>query len=155
MPITPKVKPTSHHVKEMTMAALNTKRKAIRYAMAMAGEAAVSYARDTLDTYKDRTGNLRSSVGFSVAENGNVVSSSDFSQMPPKEQTVAELNGGEVGKAKALEIIKESPNHDFILVLVAGMNYAEFVQRLYSLDVLQGASMIMENELMSNLKAIK
>lgn len=155
MPIKPRSKATTHHVKEMTMAALETKRKAIRYAMAMAGEAAVTYARDVVNTYKDRTGNLRSSIGFTIAENGEVVSSSDFSQMPPKEKSVAELNGGDQGKAKALEIISESPNHDFILVLVAGMKYADYVQRIHGLDVLQGASIIMENELTSNLKFIK
>ncbi len=104
-----------------------------------AGETAVAYARQ-LNTYQDRTGNLRSSVGYVIYKNGQLSDRSGFEQGYRKEEIKAnvEYNGSETGLALAQKVAQriEAP---FVLVVVAGMNYAAAVERR-GYDVLTGAS---------------
>ena len=54
-------------------------------AMKICGETAVSYARnDHKGNWHDVTGNLRSSVGYGIYEDGKKLMESDFKQIPPK-----------------------------------------------------------------------
>lgn len=103
-----------------------------------AGESAVAYAR-TLDTYKDQTGNLRSSIGYVIYKNGQLALRSAFEQVPAKNnKNNVELNGGEVGLALAQKVAQQE-TAPFVLVVVAGMNYAAAVERR-GYDVIEGAS---------------
>lgn len=156
MPIKAKKKPTTAHIRELSAEALEERRPVIRNAFAMAGEEAVIYARDVVNTYRDQSGNLRSSIGFNIAENGKITMSSDFEQRPPSNPlNKAPLVGGERGKALAERIVGDNDDADFIGVLVAGMSYARYVQEIHHLDVLAGASMVMEKTLKEALKAIR
>lgn len=156
MSIRPKKRATKQSVYKMTEAALNTKRRAVFEAFRMAGEEAVTYARDVVNTYLDQTSNLRSSIGFTVAEKGVVKETSSFEQLPPKNPHPGDVyDGGDRGKTKVLQLVREAESSDFLLVLVAGMPYADYVQRLYHLDVLNGAGLVMEKELKENLSVIK
>lgn len=100
------------------------------------GEAAVRYAREN-GTYRDRTGNLRSSVGYLIVENGQEVTHSDFN-------TVAE---GAEGSANGLQYAREvaaAHQKGIVLVVVAGMNYATYVERR-GYDVLSGSQLEAES----------
>lgn len=155
MSIKPKQKATAQTASKMTEAALKTKRRAIFEAFRMAGEEAVNYARE-IDTYLDQTSNLRSSIGFTIAENGTVIESSSFEQIPPKNPHPGDVyDGGDRGKSKSLQLVQDAPKSDFLLVLVAGMPYAKWVEVKHNLEVLSGAGIVMKNELKDNLKAIK
>lgn len=103
-----------------------------------AGEKAIAYAK-TLDTYKDQTGNLRSSIGYVIYKNGQLALRSAFEQVPAKNnKNNVELNGGEVGLALAQKVAQQE-TAPFVLVFVAGMNYAAAVERR-GYDVIEGAS---------------
>lgn len=103
-----------------------------------AGEKAIAYAK-TLDTYKDQTGNLRSSIGYVIYKNGQLALRSAFEQVPAKNnKNNVELNGGEVGLALAQKVAQQE-TAPFVLVVVAGMNYAAAVERR-GYDVIEGAS---------------
>jgi hypothetical protein len=96
--------------------------KALQYA----GEAFVNYARN-LRTYKDRTGNLRSSISYVVAVDSNIV-----------EENVQ--GSSEVGKQKGEEFAKRlAQGEGTVLIGVAGMEYAREVESR-GLDVITGAS---------------
>ena len=104
-----------------------------------AGESAVAYAR-TLNTYKDRTGNLRSSIGYVIYKNGQLAAQSSFEQGYRNVEGNGKYsyNGGEVGFALAQKVAQQE-TAPFVLVVVAGMNYAAAVERR-GYDVIEGAS---------------
>lgn len=156
MPVKTKKRPSTVHLRQMSADALEAKRPLLQLAFQMAGESAVAYARNEVNTYRDRTGNLRSSIGFMVAENGRVTQQSSFE---PIEKTsnrdFVPLEGGERGRMLAESIVKDNDDADFLGVLVAAMPYAYYVQNIHHLDVLAGASLVFESELKTNLKAIR
>lgn len=73
--------------------------------------------------YTDRTGNLRSSTGYVVAKDGRIVKGSAFSV----------VNNGGTGHSEGKAVAKEAANTvgktQIGLVLVAGMDYAEYVEK--------------------------
>lgn len=93
-----------------------TKRKLVRYLKSV-GEQCVAEAI-TGGNYTDRTGNLRSSIGFVVAEDGSVREEGGFYPLGGSE-------GPDVGRAKALTIAEGTAG--ITLVVVAGMEYAQYV----------------------------
>ena len=83
------------------------------------GELCVEDAREK-GSYTDRTGNLRSSVGYVVAENGVVVASSSFASV------LGATEGPVEGRALA-ERVASQQREGLTLILVAGMKYATYV----------------------------
>lgn len=72
--------------------------------------------------YTDRTGNLRSSIGYAVLENGKPIRKSGF------EKVNATADKAQ-GKGEALITRLASTYKDgLVLIVVAGMNYAAYVE---------------------------
>lgn len=103
--------------------------------MAYVGETCVNVARDT-NSYKDQTGNLRSSIGYILIKNGRVIQMSDFEQVKEGEKGVTE------GSKFAKSLTKKFPQ-GIVLVVVAGMNYAHHVAA-NGYDVLDSAQLMAE-----------
>jgi len=108
------------------------------------GEEAVAFARE-LNTYTDQTGNLRSSIGYAIYFDGQLIER-NFEQVASGSEGV-----GEGERHAAAQV----PSIGFALIVVAGMDYAMAVQAR-GLDVLDGAEIeaekIFERQL-RNLKA--
>lgn len=83
------------------------------------GQQCVNAAR-TNGSYTDQTGNLRSSIGYVVAVDGKVIGGSSFDVVK------SGAEGGSTGKAYATEIVSHYPKST-VLIVVAGMHYAEYV----------------------------
>lgn len=126
----------------------NMERVVIRN-LAYIGEAAVTKARDVTkpNTYKDRTGNLRSSIGYVVAHNGVVSMSSSFDVVK------GGAEGATGGRALAEKLSKKYSDQTYCLILVAGMKYAAYVENGHTAkngrfikgrDVLASAELIAE-----------
>ncbi|AZA49756.1 hypothetical protein EG346_16905 [Chryseobacterium carnipullorum] len=79
------------------------------------GEMAINEAR-AAGSYKDVTGNLRSSVGYSIIIEGKIV----------EENYSGHAEGVSKGKAKARELASQQV--EIALVVVAGMKYASQVE---------------------------
>ena len=78
--------------------------------------------------YTDRTGNLRSSTGYVVVMDGKIVEMSAF-------ETVKQgADGSNQGKAFVKELASKFPT-DTVLIVVAGMDYAYYVQNKHERDV--------------------
>lgn len=100
------------------------------------GETAVNVARShsgIKKDYTDQTGNLRSSIGYIVVIDGKIVKCSPFEVVRNGEQ------GTKKGKAYAERLAKEFPK-GFALIVVAGENYASYVQK-NGYDVLASADL--------------
>lgn len=98
------------------------------------GEHAVKIARER-GNYQDRTGNLRSSIGYMVVMDG-------VSVFEGGQQVTANGTSGVTESQKMLSKLKsEIPQQGAVLIVCAGMNYAWYVENIYHLDVLSSAEM--------------
>lgn len=119
-------------------------------ALSYLGEQCVKLARDRAPelSWIDRTGNLRSSIGYIITHNGNIVQYSDFKQVKQGSE------GVKTGKDFAEEIVKQFSS-DYVLVVVAGMNYAEFVEARDNKDVLATPELFANKELPKMFERLK
>lgn len=114
--------------------------------LAYVGEKALKQAR-TRHRYKDQTGNLTSSIGYCILDNGRVVFESDFASV---------LNGKEgsrEGRDYLRKLISENSS-GLVFIMVAGMPYAQYVEAM-NLDVLESAEMLAKRMLPQILKRLK
>ena len=108
-------------------------KKALVYNLCAVGEQVLNAARLT-NSYKDQTGNLRSSIGYVVAVDGEIVQMSSF-------DTVKEgREGSRGGKEYAMQLVRDFP-HGIVLIVVAGMNYASYVSAK-GYDVLDSSELL-------------
>lgn len=94
----------------------------IVYRLKEIGQSAVNSIRQNHD-YEDQTGNLTSSVGFAVAVDGDIVQISGFEPIKPTGE-----EGSKTGKAYVESLASQFPD-GITLIIVAGMNYAAYVER--------------------------
>ena len=108
--------------------------KNMRLELSYLGQECVNLARDRGETesWKDRTGNLRSSIGFAFYQEGEKIVESAFMQVG------AGSAGSRKGKSFVDELAKELSSA-YALVIVAGMDYAEYVET--KRDVLASAEL--------------
>jgi hypothetical protein len=115
------------------------------------GEMSIKVAREE-GSYRDVTGNLRSSIGYVIYAGGRKVA-----------ETFEMANGG-TGKGKSAAIAtarayasgiaeKWSGDNDYVLVVVAGMNYASSVESR-GLNVLVTAEQYAESALPRLISAL-
>lgn len=123
------------------------KRKAVKHLMVI-GESVVKYARDDKSLarhYTDRTGNLRSSIGYVVVQDGMIAFSS-FDGNTEK--------GKAAGRNYAIEVAQSlSPNKTY-LVWVAGMEYASYVEAK-GFDVISGSGNWLESNIVKEREKFK
>lgn len=86
------------------------------------GERCVVEAR-TNGSYTDQTGNLRSSIGYVVLKDGVAVNQGGFEPM------MKGGTGSRQGKV-FIEELTRSHSKGIVLIVVAGMNYAAYVEAL-------------------------
>lgn len=116
--------------------------KAIVEAFEIVGEEAVKFARNPhVGDWHDRSGNLRSSIGYIVTYDGKAVKRGKFKEVLSKDGSgINGREGIEAGK-RAIEGLKGTHTEGFALIIVAGMNYAEYVEAFEDYDVLAGAEL--------------
>jgi hypothetical protein len=111
--------------------------KALFLILQRVGEQFIINARST-NTYKDRTRNLRGSIGYAIIKDGKIL-----------HQGFADRDNE--GRSKAVKMIdrlmnKYSDHRGFALLGVAAMGYAAYVES-QGLDVITGSSQIAEKSL--------
>lgn len=105
---------------------LKRQQRALINTLSYIGQKCVNIAR-TNGTYTDRTGNLRSSIGYIVAVDGKIYSTSDFHPVEGRNDDNANgENGSKAGKDYAKELVAQYRN-ETVLIVVAGMHYAKYV----------------------------
>lgn len=113
-----------------------------------AGEMFVRYARES-GRYIDHTGNLRSSIGYVIVRNGKLASR-NF-----KKQDVGTEGSEGVNKAEKLaRELANTHNTGLVLIGVAGMEYALYVEAMESKDVITGANIKTEAWMKAAVKSV-
>lgn len=85
------------------------------------GEQCIIEARNG-GTYTDQSGNLRSSIGYAVLMNGQVIQSGHMDKIKNGDEGVTE------GQKYLQSRIKKASKKGIVLIVTAGMNYAEYVE---------------------------
>ena len=85
------------------------------------GEQCIIEARDG-GTYTDQTGNLRSSIGYAVVWDGKVVQRDCIDKIKQGDKGVSD------GNEYLSKCIKRRRRKGIVLIVTAGMNYAEYVE---------------------------
>jgi hypothetical protein len=122
------------------------------------GETAIKEAREN-HRYKDRTGNLTSSIGYLVLDNGKVVRESSFEVARgvwEDDKGRKHPYSGDAGSSEGREFLHtliSEHSTGLVLILVAGMNYAAYVEAK-NLNVLDSAEQLVERELPQLLKQL-
>ena len=116
-------------------------------AFAEVGEYVVSQIRSGgLSDWNNQTGAMRSSIGFGVVKRGQIVRSSDFATI---------LNGGE-GSQKGRDLLSrlatEYASCEYALIIVAGVEYAVYVEAMDNKVVLSSGWFYLKRTLPSLLK---
>lgn len=114
---------------------LHRKQEALLMRMSYIGEQVLNAARST-NSYKDQTGNLRSSIGYVIVKDGSVVRASSF------EQVKNGSDGTSKGRSYAESLASRYKN-GIALIVVAGMNYAAYVKRR-GYDVIDSSELLAE-----------
>lgn len=106
------------------------------------GETFIANARSN-DTYKDQTGNLRSSIGYVILKDGEQI----FGAFPGR------TGEGKARAAKTVDEAKAKAPRGFVLIVVAGMEYALYVEAM-GYDVLTASGQIAGNDLKKAVEQI-
>ncbi len=117
----------------------------IIYNLSYVGEQCLTEARST-NSYKDQTGNLRSSIGYIIVKDGRVIRQSDF----------AVVRTGSQGKSEGEQFARSLANKfsdGIVLIVVAGMNYASYVSAK-GYNVLDSAELLADRLVPSILKQL-
>ena len=100
------------------------------------------------ESFHDVTGNLRSSIGGAVIDNGKIFFSTEFEQV---------LNGstGSANGHRAVQNLASQYTDVIAMVMVAAMDYADIVEALDSKDVLETTRIWAESEVQKRLEAAR
>jgi len=102
------------------------------------GESAITDARVNGD-YIDQTGNLRSSIGYIILQDGKTL----LENFRESDRGTDKKTGVRKGMEFIQDLIKKY-NKDFVLVVVAGMDYAVYVEAL-GRNVLSSSKLLAES----------
>jgi len=100
---------------------VDKKKTELAQGLSVFGEELVNDARNE-GSYKDRTGNLRASIGYTVTSGGKAVKSDFSGGANPKPEGIRKA------KMTAAEALAEENPDSIVLVGVAGMEYAGEVE---------------------------
>lgn len=111
------------------------------------GEKFIQVARRS-GSYKDQTGNLRSSIGYVIAKDGKVVAENFKESDKGSDKTTGKFKGNRLAVEVSL-----SHKGGYVLVGVAGMEYAAAVEAK-GYEVVSGANTQCEKYLRDTLKSV-
>lgn len=111
------------------------------------GERAVANIRSRaeVDSWYDHTGNLRSSIGYALFEEGRKVVLSAFES----------IKGGSLGSSvgkREIDKLASAYRDSYALVVVAGMDYASKVEAIEGKDVLASEEIRVKKMVESDMK---
>lgn len=112
------------------------------YKLSYIGERVVNTARLSGE-YLDQTGNLRSSIGYIISVDGEIIRQGEFNVVKDGK------DGTKSGEALAQALAKTSKG--ITLIVVAGMHYAVYVSAK-GLDVLDSAEIELGKQLQEQFK---
>lgn len=134
-------------IHEIIKQTLEIVRDEIIRALSYLGEQCVIKVRDRTaqESWMDQTGNLRSSIGYAIYEQGRKEIESAF-------RIVKNGREGSTEGQKMIDELAGMYSNTYALVVVAAMNYAEYVEARDNKDVLASAELFARKEVTKYLK---
>lgn len=128
--------PSTNEVNNILAKILDIIYQEVTRSLAYLGEQTITYIRDRsgVDSWFDQTGNLRSSIGYAIFQEGKKVIGSTF------ESVLNGSAGSSAGQAYINSLASKYADA-FALVVVAGMDYADYVEAMERKDVLAGGAL--------------
>ena len=125
-------------------------REEVMRALSYLGEVCVRKIKDRTaqESWIDQTGNLRSSIGYAIYEYGRKEIESAF-------RVVKKGHEGVLEGQKMIDELARMYSNTYALVVVAGMNYAEYVEAKDNKDVLASTELFARKEVDKYLKQAK
>lgn len=141
---------TSAQLSKMLQQEAERRKQVLIRTMLYCAEEVTNAARST-NSYKDQTGNLRSSVGSLVIVDGKVVKEYGFGRVNKGAQGVTD------GQKFAQSLVKQYHPTGIAIIVVAGKEYASYVaDKGYDvLDSAENLASVIVPKLLVQLKAIK
>jgi len=139
-------KPTKEQIERIVMNEYKRNLDNIITRLKEVGESCIVHARRS-GKYNDITGNLRSSIGYTIIHDGEIV---DLIVVEP---TTGTKGRGEDGDPNAENLLKQIANEyssGITLIVVAGMSYAVYIEAKEK-DVLTSAEEV-AREMLNDLK---
>lgn len=129
---------------------------AFLYKLNYIGMDCVRYVRDRTgeESWFDQTGNLRSSIGYIIVQDGRVLYKSDFESVDGPKRTESLADGSQEGSDYADSLASRYPT-GYALIIVAGMEYAAALEELDNKDVLASGELMLEEKLDELIKDFK
>jgi hypothetical protein len=111
------------------------------------GERAVTDIRERSqeEGFRDSTGNLRSSIGFVVVKDGVIVASGGFERVDGPNRSSTSVDGSQEGRSFA-NTLAGNYTKGYALIVVAGMDYAAYMQEVEDKDILASGEIFLEKE---------
>lgn len=112
------------------------------------GLRSVRYIRDRTasESWIDQSGNLRSSIGYIVVRDGEIRESGGFERVDGPRRGESSADGSREGRSFAERLAAGYPT-GYALIVVAGMEYAAYVEAMENKDVLAGGEIFLKKEI--------
>lgn len=148
MPIKPNF--TAADIRARMSQMLELRKKALIGQLFYIGEECLTQARSG-HKYLNQTGNLCSSIGYCILDNGKIISEGEW-------KAVAGGKGdGEEGKKQGVaflhDLAAKQTTKDIVFLMVAGMPYAQYVEAM-SLDVLDTSEQMAQRKIKDMLNRL-
>ena len=121
--------------------------KALVYALEVLVERLINHAKMSAE-YQDRTGNLKSSIGGVLLRDRKPIVYKGF-------DVVLEGTEGECTGETFIDSLIPTMPGGYVLLVVAGMDYASYVQNVHGLNVLQSTLLKLNMDLPALLRDLK
>lgn len=102
-----------------------------------------------ISNWNDQTGNLRSSIGYIITLDGEPIEMSDFPKVDGWKRQTTDPDGSAIGRTYARSLTSLYP-HGIALIVVAGMEYAAYVEKMENKTVLAQGELV-ARQLLSQL----
>lgn len=146
-------------IREMLERKVEAVEDGIADALSLVGEESVAIARVKAKAlpkdFRDQTGNLRSSYGYAVVRDKETAGDGMVSPtVTTKKGSDGGATGQRAGRAYLDKLKRKAPRRGLMLVVVAGMRYAKYVQAK-GYDVLNSAELKMQEGVSDIVKSLR
>lgn len=151
MPIKPNF--TANDIRNRMNQEIQRRRQALIAQLFYIGEECLTQARSG-HKYLNQTGNLCSSIGYCILDNGNIIHEGEWQASSAGRGGEKDgTEGAKQGVAFLHDLASKQPTKGIVFLMVAGMPYAQYVEAM-SLDVLDTSEQMAQAKIKAMLNRL-
>lgn len=141
---------TANDIRNRMNQEIQRRRQALIAQLFYIGEECLTQARSG-HKYLNQTGNLCSSIGYCILDNGNIIHEGEWQAVAGDKGDGTE--GAKQGVAFLHDLASKQPTKGIVFLMVAGMPYAQYVEAM-SLDVLDTSEQMAQAKIKAMLNRL-